>query len=460
MSDDAQNSGATRKLVENLVSVDFGTLPADVVTAVKKCVLDYFGCTLFATQTDMGKIITSYCRKGNSGEASILPGFERRYNPANAALANGTCAHGFELDDVHTPSISHPGAVVIPAALALAEEKNLSGKKLIAAIAVGYEAMGRVGSTIAAAHIAKGFHPTSSFGVFGSAAACCSLLGLNARQTENAFGLAGSMASGLSQFSISGSMVKRIHAGKAAQQGVIVSELAADGFTGPPAILEAKIGFCKVFKDDTSPILWNRLTDGLGETWIIRDAVFKPSPTCGVLHSSVEAIDRMKNDPDFSPEAIEKILVIGSNNLANTHNVFEPESILAAQYSLPFTLGMAVLGDLKDPTPYLSDAILSNKPVLAMARKVTTEFSEELEALYPDHFSGHVKVFLKNGRVLEEKIIDPKGSPGNPFSYEELYAKYATLAGTVIPKNKVAALAERVAVLEALGSARALLGDA
>ena len=459
MADDCQGNGATRKLADYVASLRFEDFPADVVATAKKCVLDYFGCALFATQTDMGKIITNYCRKGNFGGASILPGFEHAYNSACAALANGTCAHGFELDDVNTPSISHPGAAIIPAAFALAEEKNKGGKKLLEAIAAGYEVMARVGSTIAAAHIGKGFHPTSSFGVFGAAAACCRLLGLNAGQTENAFGLAGSMASGLSQFSISGSMVKRIHAGKAAQQGVIIAELAADGFTGPPGILEGKLGFCRVFRDDNSAIRWERLTEKLGETWAILDTTFKPSPTCGVLHTSVEAIDRMKKDPDFSPETIEKILVIGSNNLANTHNVFEPDTILAAQYSLPFTLGMAVLGDLADPSPYLNDAILNDKAVLAMARKVRTEFNEELEALYPEHFSAHVKVFLKNGKILEEKIIDPKGAASNPFSDEELYNKYKTLAVTVLPEAKVTALAERIARLERLDTVRTLCAE-
>ncbi len=422
--------------------------------SVKKCVLDYFGCTLFATQTDMGKIVIDFSKRGNSGHATILPEFRQLYNPADAALANGTCAHGFELDDVNTASISHPGACVIPSVLALAEERGIGGKRAIEAIVAGYEVMVRVGSTIAAAHIAKGFHPTASFGTFGATAGCCRLLGLTPEQTENAFGVAGSMASGLMQFSIGGSMVKRIHAGKTAQQGVIVSQLAEKGFTGPAGIFEGDLGFCRVFRDDSSQILWDRLTDGLGESYAILNTAYKPSPTCNVLHSSVECIDRLKLHPAFDPAKIEKILVMGSHNLAHTHNVYRPESILAAQYSLPFTLAMACLGDLADPTPYLSDAILCNQAVLDLAGKVTTEFDQEQENWYPEHFSSKVKVFLKDGTVLQEEVKDPKGSFRRPFTYDELLTKYRKLSSNVIPRAAVDELAERIGKMESFASMR------
>lgn len=170
--------GQTRQLASFASALQYEKLPNEVVNSVKKCLLDYYGCTLFATQTDMGKIIIDYSKQGNIGHATILPEFKQAYNPANAALSNGTCAHGFELDDVSGISISHPGACVIPAVLALAEERGSSGKRIIEAIVAGYEVMIRVGSTIAAAHIAKGFHPTASFGTFGATAACCKLLGL------------------------------------------------------------------------------------------------------------------------------------------------------------------------------------------------------------------------------------------------------------------------------------------
>ncbi|WHH61129.1 MmgE/PrpD family protein [Petroclostridium sp. X23] len=446
--------GQTRQLAEFVSSLQYEKLPKEVVASVKKCLLDYFGCTLFATQTDMGKIIIDYSKQGNSGHATILPDFEQAFNPANAALANGSCAHGFELDDVSAISISHPGACVIPAVLALAEERGISGKRTIEAIVAGYEVMVRVGSTIAGAHIAKGFHPTASFGTFGATAGCCKLLGLTADQTENAFGIAGSLASGLTQFSISGSMVKRIHAGKSAQQGVIVSQLAEKGFTGPAGIFEAELGFCRVFRDDSSKILWDRLTDGLGESYAIIDTTFKPSPTCGVLHTSVECIDRMKQNPIFDAAKIQKILVFGSKNLAHTHNVFTPDSILAAQYSLPFTLAMACLGDLADPTPYLSNDILSDQSVLELAKKVETEFDPEQETWYPQHFSAKVSVFFEDGTVLHEEIMDPKGSAISPFTYDELYNKYKKLSANIVSEAVATQLSERISKVEEFASMR------
>jgi 2-methylcitrate dehydratase PrpD len=448
---------ATKELASFVSQLKYEALPESTVQAVKNCLLDYFGCALFATQTDMGKIIIDYCKCNNSGKASILPDFDGGFAPSFAALANGTCAHGFELDDINTPSISHPSSVVMPSVIALAEEYGYTGKQVITAIVAGYEVMSRVGSTIAAAHLAKGFHPTASFGTFGATAACANLLGLTTEQTEWAFGLAGSMASGLTQFSINGSMVKRIHGGKSAQQGIICAQLAQKGFTGPKEIFEGDLGFCKVFRDDSSEIRWERLTAGLGKSFVIENTTYKPSPSCGVLHASIECVSIIKRRMKLDPEKIEKIVVIGSQNLATAHNVYRPDSILAAQYSLPFSLAMEILGDLTDPRPYLSDFILTDPKVLSVADKVTTEFDPDDDRLYPAHFAGHVKIVFKDGSVAEEKIQDPLGSTYRPFTFEQLHEKYEKLASGVLDEVSVKKLADKISRFETLENTRNLI---
>ena len=450
---------STRQLAEFVCALAYDTLPEDVIESAKKCILDYYGCAIFATQTDMGKIITGYAKTGNFGNSMILPTFEGKYNAANAALANGTCAHGFELDDVSSISISHPGACVIPAVIALAEDRGIAGKRVIEAIVAGYEVMVRVGSTIAAPHIAKGFHPTASFGVFGATAGCGKLLGLTAEQMESAFGLAGSMASGLQQFSISGSMVKRIHAGKSAQQGVIVSQLAQNGFTGPADIFEAKYGFCRVFCGDatSADIPWERLTKDLGKHYAILDTTYKLSPACGVLHTTIECIEELKKEEAALAEKLEKVVVKGSNNLAHTHNVYEPDTILAAQYSLPFSVALACLGDLSDPTVYLSEEILTNKKVLELAKKVTTEFDPDQEKLYPAHFSTDVTVYLSGGRTLHKALQDAKGSAARPVTLEQFHEKYYNLVKNVLTPNAARQLLDRVYSIDSMQSAREIM---
>lgn len=434
----------TMILSKYVSELSYDALPADVIIAAKNCILDYMGCALFATQTDMGKIIADFCRQGNTGRCTILPDFHGKYDATFAGLANGTFAHGFELDDIDLPSISHPGAAVIPAALALAEERGVSGKRFLEAIVVGYEIMSRVGRPIAAPHLERGHHPTGTFGTYGATAACCKILGLDAERTAWAFGIAGSLASGLAQFSISGSMVKRIHAGKSAQQGVMSAKLAEKGYTGPIDILEGKLGFCRTFRGDTETVNLKALTDDLGKTYAITDTTVKPSAACGVLHAPIECIQKIRAANSFEPDDIEKIVVRGHHNLVHAHNVYEPTSILSAQYSLPFNVGMCLLGDIEDPSPYLSDEILNNQAVIALGRKVSTEMDDEIESLFPAQFGGKVDIYLKNGQVLQQAILHQKGSAGNPFTPEELYRKYYKLAITVIPEATAEELGKRI----------------
>lgn len=434
-------------------------LPPQVVRAAKNCILDYLGCAIFATQTDMGKIITEFCREGNNGSSTILPGGGGWYDASFAALANGTCAHGFELDDINLPSISHPGAPVIAAALALGEERGVDGKRLIEAVTVGYELMARTGTPIADASLARGYHPTGTFGTFGATAAACKILNLDGQHTAWALGLAGSLASGLGQFSISGSMVKRLHAGKAAQQGVIAAKLAERGFTEPTDILEGKLGFCRAYRGDMDPqeIDWSVLTDGLGQRYAIQETTVKPSAACGVLHAVIECIQTIRQRMQFEADEVQDILVKGHRNLVSAHNVTEPNSILAAQYSLPFTVGMCLNGDIEDPSPYLSDAILRDPGVLATGRKVRTELNPELDRLFPAQFGARVVITLKDGRTAEETVYHQKGSAGNPFTQAELERKYRKLAGSVLQPAEVDAMCKNVEKLEALSDVGQLL---
>ena len=171
--------GKTLKLAEFIESISYADLPEEVIACAKRCLFDYFGCAIFATQTNMGQIINAVCQEGGSCVSTTLSDMKGSYEASFAALANGTCAQGFELDDVHLPSVSHPGAVVISAALALGEERGVDGKRFIEAVVAGYEAMARIGSTVGSAHVDHGFHPTASHGTFGAAAAAAKILNLN-----------------------------------------------------------------------------------------------------------------------------------------------------------------------------------------------------------------------------------------------------------------------------------------
>lgn len=445
--------GPTKQLAAYVSQLKYSDTPAPVVEKVKECLLDYAGCTLFAAQTDMGKYITAYGTADNSGVSSILPEGKAKYNSTMAALINGTLCHGFELDDTMAVAIGHPGATVIPPAVSLGEELGSSGEDLITAIVAGYEVFARIAATMAGPSIAKGFHPTGTLGVMGATISASKMLGLDAKTIESALGLAGSMASGLTQFSLNGSMVKRIHAGKSAMRGVMCAKLAKLGFTGPEDIIEGQKGFSKVFSQEPyDQIPWDRLTEGLGDgNYKIMDISFKPSPACGMLHSILDNLDVIRKDPRYSLDKVKEIIVKGNENQVNEHNIYEPKSILSAQYSLPFTVGLHLTGNVKDASQYLSEDILKNEAAIAVGKKVRTQLDEEVQSYYPKFLGSRVEVVLEDGTRLESYLKSPKGSGVNPFTWEELYEKYDALCANVVTPQVSRAIADQIRKADQIG---------
>ena len=449
---------ATRRMADFVLATSLDRIPPQVLNLAKACLLDTVGVTVLGTRTPWGKIITDFARATGAKGSSTVFGVEgQRYQPLAAALANGTCAHGFELDDVHYPSISHPGAVVVPVALSLGEATDVSGKVLLEAVIVGYDVMGRVGASIASSHLAKGFHPTGTFGLFGATAACAKILDLDLEEIQDAFGLAGSLASGIFQFSIGGSMVKRLHAGHAAESGMKAALLAQRGFTGPREILEGKYGFCRVFTDAPEEVDWAKMLDGLGERYAVEEISVKPSPACGVLHAVVDCLRMIDAEKKVAADQIEEIVVSGSENLAYMHNDYQPNSILSAQYSLPFTVGMAVEGKIDDFSAYLDESILRDQGVLTAGAKVKTEIDAAINEAYPDKFGARVAIRFKDGEVIEKSMKNPKGSTDAPFSDEELEMKFRAAAEGTLGKTKADTLIERINSIETLPRARDLL---
>ena len=229
---------------------------------------DTVGSMVFGAEQPWSRAVIEHAMAaGAVGRSTVIGGSDTGTSPVMAALANGASAHAFELDDVHEEAISHPGAVVVPAALALAEERSCTGRDLLEAIVIGYEAMGRAGIAVGpAAHMLAGFHPTSMSGVFGSAAAAGRLLNFDAVKLNHALGIASSFASGTMEFAASGGMAKRIHAGRAAEGGLTAALLADRGFEGATDGLAGRYGFCRVFTDSPRVEL---LTEDLGERWML-----------------------------------------------------------------------------------------------------------------------------------------------------------------------------------------------
>ncbi len=345
-------------------------LPAPVRDMVRRLLVDVAGLCVAARGTDY--VAACLASAEGSGSSTAL-GHARARSAIDAALINGTAAHGEDFDDTFEGGPVHAGAPVVPAVLAVAEREGLDGKAAIAAIAVGVEIMCR-GSTVAPQAIHKaGFHPTAVLGAMGAAAAVASALRMSAEETARALGIAGSMASGIIEYLADGSSTKRLHAGLAAQSGIRAAALARAGFTGPPTVFEGSHGFYKAFAPSKTPD-FTRLTEGLGETWVGADLAFKPY-ACGTMTQPyVDCARKLAAMGIAADDIVSLVCEVGEGTV---HRLWEPLALkhappngYAAKFSTPdcvaagFTLGEAGLAAFEE-------AAVQEPARRALARKVS-----------------------------------------------------------------------------------------
>lgn len=422
---DEVGSNRTAALAEFLAGAA-GSVPGRLAASAENCVLDTIGCMVFGASLPWAQTAAAYAQQaGGPRSSSIICG--DRTTAAMAAFANGTAAHAFELDDVHEESISHPGAVVVPVVLALAEELGASGADALEAVVVGYEAMGRAGIAVGpAAHLLRGFHPTSMCGVFGAAAAAGRLLGLSAPQLRDAFGIAATLASGTMEFASSGGQTKRLHAGRAAEGGMMAARLAAGGFEGPADGLAGTYGFCRVFSDEPRVEL---LTDELGSRWMLDEITVKPWAACSDIHPLIQATLELRAAYGLRPDMVERIEATAPTKAAVHNSGDGTASVMAAQYSGPWNIAAALVADPADPATYGADRIADPVLVQLQSKVVAIAADARWDATYAHKMGGSVRITLRDGRVLERSVCGQKGSMHDPLSADEIEAKFATLAG-------------------------------
>jgi 2-methylcitrate dehydratase PrpD len=416
----------TAVLAEFAVGLSFDRLPDDIVRKASDSVLDTVGVSIFGAGLPWSRMIIDYAMLYGGGGSSTIMGTPHRVQAPLAALANGALAHGFEMDNLRQPSAGvHAGSTLVPGMFAIGEEVGASGRDALAAFVAACEVMARIG--VAADNTAEklGFHSPGLTGTFGSAIVAGRLLGLDTRQMINALGIAGSLCSGLLAFSKSGNggMVKRLHAGRASEGGVLAARLAASGFEGPTTILEGKFGFFDAY---TRQPKMDRLLAGLGTDWEIARLCIKCYPCHVTAHTPVRALEELKTEHRFSTDAVERIEVATSEKVLSHHDILEPQDIAGAQYSLPFCLGVALVRDPNDPRSFLADPH-ADPNIRAVARKVRLSLNPE--SLLPGgSLATRMKVVLKDGRSFEIARRDFKGTPSNPMGEAELDKKFLALS--------------------------------
>jgi len=424
-------------------SLKYEDIPERVRILAKYCFLDWLASAYAGSQEKPVRMMLEVV-KGMPGnpECTLIPDGSKNICLLGA-LVNGASSHMVEMDDLHRPSIFHPAAPIIPAALAVAEREQRSGMDLIAAIIVGYEVGIRVAEMVGTSHYQL-WHTTATCGTFGAAAAASKLLLLNPQQIVWALGSAGTQASGLWEFLSESAMSKQLHPGKAALNGILAALLAQHGFTGAEHIFEGERGFCKATSSDYD---FRGVMDGLGQEYHMEGNSFKFHASCGHTHSALDAALMMAKETGVFPEQIEKVTVkVYSVALDLLGNV-QLTSPYIAKFHIPFCIATALKFGKVGLEAFTEERLHDGELRDLMAR-VEVNSDEELDREYPGKWGAIVEVKTKDGRVLSQKVEYPKGDPQNPFSQKEFSDKFLTLTDGVLPTEESDSMLIRTLALQ------------
>ena len=443
--------GAAQELIRFCQELSLETVPASVVDYAKWCLLDSLGCALFGSRQPWARIMAEeMLAEGSRGRSSILGRNETLAAPA-AALCNGTATHGFELDDLLDEAIVHPGAIVVPAALAAAEAIDAPGSRLLLGIIAGYEAINRVGLAIGVEPARRGHHQTALAGPLGAVMAAGVVMNLSRAHLTAAVGLACSTSSGTKSFAAGtgGGMMKRMHAGRAAEAGVRMAQLAARGFTAPPTALDGHFGLLEVLAGKSARP--EQLALDLGRRWAVEQVYVKVYPCCAWIQATVQQLVAMRGAQPVKAEEVKKLRIgVCSYAARNNGNVAPPDT-MGAQYSLPYCAALAVTADPRDPAMYFGDQ-LDEPARRKLARRIELVVDPEMETAYPKHYGARVHLELANGECHDSAVLDPHGMPSDPCSNEERLAKFRLLVRHCMPDARALQLIEAVGKIENLRS--------
>lgn len=436
----------TELVAHFIEKVRFEDLPERAIHYVVDAITDYVAVTFAGSVEPLAHHLLSVLTDGRDGGPAYLIGTEKRAGWAEAALYNGAAGHAIDYDDYTHPAYSHPSVHIVPVLFSLGQYAAVSGRTLITAYALGLEMEGKLGRAMNTSHFAKGWHPTCTFGTLGACVAGTKVLGLDATGIKNALGIAASSASGLrANF---GTMTKPLHAGLAAQRGVLAGLLAQKGFTAVEDILEHPLGFLKVFagKDEPKQDVFLQLGNpfeidtpyGLG---------LKAYPSCAGTHAAIEAAQDIRKE--IKVEEIERV-VVGINEMSPTvlayHN---PQTPLEARFSGEFCVAAALAGKELNRATF-SEAVLNEPQVKQLIPKITVEVDERVR--YNSEHGSVVTVILTSGKKIERLIELPKGKPGRWMSRQDLWNKFLDCSEAVLGRERASAAFEALQGIERVNS--------
>jgi len=449
----------TCRIAEFVSQLSYDQIPTSVCGRLKLLILDALGCAIYGAQLQWCRILRETLQQSDKTQDASIWGTDRKLSSAHAALVNGTQVQGFELDDVHREGILHVGAVTLPALVAMAEaHAQLAGKDFITAALAGYEIGPRVGLCMGPQHIGQGWHSGATVGVFAAAAAAARALALDPGKTVHTLGIAGTQSSGLmaAQF---GAMVKRMHAGRAAQSGLYAALLAREGFTGITDVFEAPYGgFCTTFSRSQDRFDLVALSAELGERYETMRVSLKFYACVGSNHTTLDALTDIRKRHPFTATEIERIVVHASQvTIDHAGWPYRPEGLTAAQLNLPFCAATLILTGDAFVDQFTPDCV-SDRSRIELSRKVQVVHDPAITALGAAHrHQVRVEVRFRDGSVEHETRDAPRGSEQNFASEAQIIDKFRKLTRAAMAERQQNALIEAVLRLEQLPDSRAMI---
>jgi 2-methylcitrate dehydratase PrpD len=426
---EVSSTGATKALADFAARLRGEDLPSAVTEILGDLLLDYRRVASIGADMPWSSWSRNYlATMGRNGSAPVL--FDRRgLDPVSAGFLNTVYAGSIDADDTHVGSMLHPGSIVFSSALAACT--NTSGAEFLAAVAAGYEAMIRIGLSIQPTHFRRGFQSTATCGGFGAAVAASRLLFAGTpdagRRVAESIGLVASFSGGLTQFYQSGSTVKRIHAARAAENGVFAALLTAHGFSGPTDILEGSNGFARAYADAFAPGIINA---GLGSDYLLSGVTVKGHACSARVQAAVEGVLTLSREHDVDPAAIKDLYIGIPSVILGRLTIPRPVDVQAAQMSLPHSVALAAVLAAKAGEGFaLSvgdyESSLNDPVVKGLEQRVRCEVDAQVEqATTAESVPARIVLTLNSGETRELFVSAPKGSPSRPFTPADHEARF------------------------------------
>jgi len=384
--------------------------PDSALLGIRPYVLDSLAVMVAGSTADSsGAVLRSLVRPGSAREATI-GGVGRAASTHDAALVNGAFAHALELDDDHRVAVLHPGAVVVPAALAACEGHGADGRRFLAAVLGGYEVMCRLGLAMRGSPFQHGLHPTALFGVFGAATAAGIAMGLPEEALCRSLGIAGTQAFGLTEWRADGSWIKRLHPGRAAQSGVLSASLAAEGFTGPATIIEGPGGFFNAFAHG-DPIDLDVVTRGLGSKFHALDTAIKPYPCCRFMHGAIDLALEAHAQGLRAADIAHVEVRLYETGVLTYHKT--PLNSVDAQFNVPYGVACALLRGELGLGDYAAERV-RDAETLALCQRIEARAIDAYTAAYPDVYNVELLLTTRQGATHRYHSTCPSGDPQAP----------------------------------------------